>query len=356
MTLSAAPVARPLPRAGVRRVRRPVLVVAVVLLARLTAAPLSAVAAGWTVTASGSASARAQVLAAPTALSSSETCTSTSPSLVAATTGGMSSGSTSMTVPAATQAGDLLVANIARDGSGLSPPAGWTLMKTYSASFVTAWVWQKVATAGDAGGTVSWTGSATNGGGALVVVRGASGLSQTSEIAGVVTGGNPSTAVAPAVTAGVADSLLVVMDSVQAGGSSTFSVPSGMTSAYAAPATGATVAGFTQAISATGSTGTRTSTIGGATGTAAAASVLVRPGGSSSSSTVALSWTATSATNATGYDVQRDGSVIATVSPRTATTYSDVAPSAGSRTYAVRAVLGAWRSAAVSATVSVACP
>ena len=85
-----------------------------------------------------------------------------------------------------------------------------------------------------------------------------------------------------------------------------------------------------------------TATLAPATGLAAGEGLCIK---NKSLPTVVLTWTPTTSAFATGYEIARDGTVIATVAGPLSATYTDamVAPST-TYSYSVRAVRNYWRS------------
>lgn len=317
-------------------------------------------AAAWSISRTGSGSAKAQTLAPATGLAAGKSCTPSSPTVMAtapvATFNSSGSGSVSLTVPAAAQVNDLLIVNITKDmGSAPTAPSpSWSLVVTGAASSVNSWVYEKLAASGDAGTTVSWTGGAVQAAGGMLVVRNAAGVTTAGESAATMNNNNSSTITAPSVTPGVAGSLMVVLDSVKVGSATNFTTPTGMTPAYSGQGSGFAMAGFTELRATTGSTGTRTSTTG-AGGSTAAVSLLVRPGGYTLS--VDVSWTATTTPAADGYTLQRDSQSASTISGRATTSASDTPVTQGaSHTYTLIATLLNWRSTSVTTTVNYTCP
>jgi len=103
----------------------------------------------------------------------------TSVSFVAATDATANSATPQVGIPAATQAGDLMVLFGSYAVSGAAPPtpSGWTLQGTQLGQSMDSYVWTRVATAGDAGSTVSTPISALAKSDLQVVAyRGASGV------------------------------------------------------------------------------------------------------------------------------------------------------------------------------------
>ncbi|MCX6465542.1 MAG: PKD domain-containing protein [Pseudonocardiales bacterium] len=110
-----------------------------------------------------------------------------------------------VTVPAETQAGDGMIAVLTQNSTTatVTPPAGWTLVDTQSTSGTTSTLYRRVAAAGDAGQTATFTLSAINKVDVRMVVY--SGTSPSDPIAAVSRAADATTVTAhPSPTAVVA--------------------------------------------------------------------------------------------------------------------------------------------------------
>jgi hypothetical protein len=288
----------------------------------------------------------ADALAAPTAFTSVPSCTA--PSVVATSSADDAGGAVTLVVPGAAVSGDLLIAHLANDGTS-TPPAGWSLLNgVNAASNLQARLYQRIATAGDPGTAYAFSVSSGKAAGTMLVLRGAAGLVSSGQTAGL-DNGSTKTIVAPSVSTTVDKSLLISFFSLKTD-KATFSVPAGMTEAYDVSGKDISRAADWEVRASPGATGTRSST---ATKSAVAIgqSIVVAPG----NPVIDLAWTPTASTWATGYEVERNAVVVATVTPGTASTWTDASPGSGSTTYSLTSAFGTWRSAPATATLDVAC-
>lgn len=287
-----------------------------------------------------------------TGLTATPRCGGAPPTHQASTYDTASSGSTTvrLTVPAGTQAGDLVLVHVERNSTTApTAPAGFSLVRSDTATGIGSWVYQKVATATDTGTAYTWAVSGSAGSGVLSTYRGAAGISSSTETAGQALSTNSNTAEMPSVTAGVPNSLLVFLISAQAGTASSTS-PGVMTRVYATVSRDHAFYGFTEVRTATGPTGTRVANLS-ATSPLAVVALLLRP-----AAQVDVAWTASASTIASGYEVRRDGALVTTLTGRTTTTWTDSPAPAGSHTWTVTATSGyTWRSTAVPATATLSC-
>lgn len=142
------------------------------------------------------------------------------PTLRASTTAIAANGTASFTgtVPASTQAGDLLIVHLGGSGNDTwTPPSGYTLEATGSDAGITDADYYKIATSTDAGTNITFTASNTNGG--TISIQAWSGEDQTTPFdVAASTGqssGSPATAItAPGVTTATNNTTLVFTASV----------------------------------------------------------------------------------------------------------------------------------------------
>jgi hypothetical protein len=269
--------------------------------------------------------------------------------VIAAVSAGESGGTVALVVPAAAAVGDLLIAHLANDNTS-TPPSGWSLLNQIDAGGnLQGTLYQRIATAGDPNQTYSFTLSGSKGAGAMLVVRDAAGLVATGDAAGLDTGASASV-VAPSVTTTASNSLLISFFGLKKGGES-FSTPSGMTETHDYGGVDISVAADYELRASAGATGSRTATataIAAGVGHSIAIARADRP-------EVDLSWTPTSSAWATGHEITRNATVVASVAPRTTSTWTDTSPGSGSTTFQVRSAIGLWRSAPASTTLTVGC-
>jgi hypothetical protein len=302
----------------------------------------------------------AATLAAPTGFAAGQTCAAGPGIAIRGATSATGLDSLTLTPPATTQAGDVMVAQVAnRDGaSTLTPPAGWTLVSRTSATTVTSAIYWKVATASES--AVTWTLASAN----VQMVGGIaaySGVNTTSPVhtSGFATG-QGTTATAPSVTTTVANTMLVhtIIKRQEA-----LAAPAGTTARWSLTSgTGSGMAGATAAdvlFAGTGASTARSSSSGSNFITEwVAYTVALRPAlGPPSAS---LTWTASSSSTATGYVLERvvSGAVQAskTVTPVSSTSTTDGTLVNGTTyTYRLRTYYGTWNSANATASLTPSC-
>ena len=257
-----------------------------------------------------------------------------------------------VTVPGTTQAGDLIVVHIGRSATTTpTPPTGFTLVHTDTSTGIGSWVFQRIATATDPNKTYTFTASGTVGSGMVSVYQDAAGLILASETSGQATGTATTTATMPSVTAGAPNSLLVFLV-VALTGSSYNTIPTGMTQRYQVVSNNASFYAFTEARTASGATGTRSSTTGTAAPTATVG-LLIRP--ATPTTSVDLTWTASASTYASGYQVRRDATTLTPLTGRTTTAWTDTGAGNGAHTWTLITTSGAWRSAPAQVSATVSC-
>lgn len=248
-------------------------------------------------------------------------------------------------------AGDLLIAQVVEQSSVTAAPSGWSVLRTNTQSGMHATLYQRIATSADAGSAYTWSLGSDAGSGALMVVTGARGLVA---LADSDAQGKPTQSgiLMPSETVSTTNSLLVGFAAI-AQPSATFSTPSGMTAQTAVSGQkGTSNAVFSEVRTGTGPTGNRT-TNASVSGPNIGQTVLVVPPGGATQ--VVLGWTPSATTTASGYLVSRDGGTATSVTPRSATGWTDDGVSNGSHTWSVVTVLGNWRSTAATTTLNVAC-
>lgn len=179
---------------------------------------------------------------------------------VASTSVAPTGNNTSMAVslPAGVQTGDLLLAQIAIDGSAtLATPAGWTLLQSDSNSIVQA-LYYRFATASETG-SVTWTWSTSRrAAGGIAVYRGVDPSQAPGPVA--VDSDDDDDLEAPAQTVVEANSLLLTLYSLNRG-NETLTAAGSMTTAYHRSSTensGVTLLASYEQRPTTGSTGIRT--------------------------------------------------------------------------------------------------
>jgi MSHA biogenesis protein MshQ len=179
-------------------------------------------------------------------------------------------GSVTITAPAGLATGDVLVAFVGQNTSGLpimkTAPAGWTsVLAQDDGSSIGVALYSRVATSADVAGTTiyTWTfqGSARSGG-LMLDFRGV--LSTVPVVTSASTvNGTSSNYMAPSITPGIPNTELVVLLAANDGNGG-MNIPTAMTSAYVG-ATGAgpngfIIGAFTEALAASTATGTLQST------------------------------------------------------------------------------------------------
>ena len=355
-------------RRGARRSR--VLAAGWLLAALFLAAPAAfPIAAASFVGTTGTANSVATgSVAAPSGFTATQSCSATGITFRAATSN-VSSGSGSLTlpVPAGTQAGDILIAQVTNryDGSsGLTVSNGtWTLIGARTtggsgASAVTGAVYWKLATGSE---PPSFT--VTLGGGNTSDMAGGlaaySGVNQTTPVnVSTVTSGSNSSISLPSLSPTVPNVRLI--DAITKENEAQSS-PAGnaerwrILSPSAGTNQGSTVSDRT--VAASGPTGSRTAG-GTTTGEWVAHAFALQPAASIPSAS--LTWTASPTSNATGYRLERvvSGSVARTwsVTPISATSTTDGPLVNGTvYTYRLWAYAGTWVSPTVTTTLTPSC-
>jgi hypothetical protein len=303
----------------------------------------------------------AGTVAPPTGLGVGRTC-APGPGIAArGQTSAAGLNSLTLTPPAATQAGDVMVAQVAnRDGTyALTAPAGWALVtRDSSSATVTSALYVKVAGANEPAATFSMaTGNVQMVGGIVAY----SGVSTSNPVDTFAVGaGQGTSATVPSVTTTVANAMLVHTFLKR---QEFLAAPAGTTPRWGLTSgTGAGNAGATAAdvlFAGPGVSTARSSSSANSFVTEwVAHTVALRPALGPPS--VAVSWTASSSSGATGYLVERlvGGAVQAssTVTPISATGTTDGPLVNGTAyTYRVRAYRGTWQSTTVTASLAASC-
>ena len=261
----------------------------------------------------------------------------------------------SLSPPSGTQAGDVLVAQVAYYGaSTITAPSGWTaILADTSGGVVTSAVYWKVAVAGEPAATFTRP-SADTGDmvGGIVAYSGVS-VSAPVAVAGRATGSGE-TATSPALTTtatGVVVLHLLTKSAAQ------LPTPAGTTGRWRLSSDTEGVTAADESFTGPGAIPSRTSTSPGAAAAWIAQTVVLRP--ALQQVGAALSWTASPDSWADGYRGERSvaGTLQRTVSVPIGTTTATDAPLVNGTTYSyrVRAHRGAWVSTAVTATLTPSC-
>jgi hypothetical protein len=296
----------------------------------------------------------ADQLLAPSGLAVTQTCTYAP----IARRGALASTSVSplsLSAPAGTLAGDVLLAQVAYYGtSTITAPSGWTrILADVSEGVVTSAVYWKVAAAGEPAAT--FTLPDTDPGdmvGGIVAYSGVSGSAPVA-VAGGLTG-TGETATSPALTTTATGVVTVHLLARSAGQPPT---PVGTNPLWTLSSDSETVTAAGESFAGPGAVPQRTSTTSGSTTAWIAQTVVLRPvlqqvGAS-------LSWAPTPSTWADGYKGERVVGGTAQVShtvPLGTTTAGDLGLVNGTTyTYRIRAYLGSWVSPNVTATLTPSC-
>jgi hypothetical protein len=298
-----------------------------------------------------SSSFSAATLHAPGAFTVSRPCPSTAAAAWRASTYGSTLGGTSMSITRPTTAvGDYLVMAVETYANGSTPatintPAGWTLLANNfanGADFDVRLAVFGLATPASppASYSVSFSGIAIASG-ILTSYSGITGLDTSASAVGIT-----ATATAPSVTATTANSMFVT---ILAHTNTSATTPAGMTAGPFTNPNGAGMRKYHQVLSASGATGTRSSAINATNPAWVAASVLLKANAAGYDPTVNLSWTASSDTWATGYEITRSPGSTISVSGQSTVAYTDSTTTSGTAyTYTIKTVYGSWRSAGSS--------
>jgi hypothetical protein len=262
---------------------------------------------------------------------------------------------TTLTVSTPTSAsGDYFIAAVVLEGNNtMNTPAGWTLVKTTVGNTFMRLSVFALAVPGSPPGSYAFTWAGATGAAAFIA--------SYSGVASVVSAGvgtfinNASPITIPSQTPASSPSTLVDIADIYTGSTVTASTPAGMTNRASAhtfsPGNG-TYATFLwdQAIIGTSATGPDSSTLSSATW-AVTTSVLLMPS-AGVDPTIALTWTVTPDTYATGYEIIRASGLTTGVVGRTTLTWSDTTTTATTAyTYTITATYLNWKSTTLSVNV-----
>lgn len=337
----------------------------------LLISPAALPMAGATFTASSSVTANSVTsadVAAPSGFGVTQTCTPSAIAFRAATSASSGgTGALTLSVPAGTQAGDVLIAHVTNryDGSagiGL-PGGGWTLIgartsRGAGASTITGAVYWKLASASEPA-TVTFT---LGGGGTFDMAGGLaaySGVDPTTPVNAVaVSSGSSANLTTPSVNTTVAGTRLTHAITKRTEAQLT---PTGAAERWRVVSpSGSANQGSTvgdESIAGTGSTGSRTAS-GTATTDWIVHTFALQPAPSLPSA--ALTWTGSPTSGATGYAAERvvSGGVVRawTVTPISATSTTDGPLTNGTAyTYRLWAYSGTWVSPTVTVALTPSC-
>ena len=359
-------------RSGARRSRlRRAGVLRWALALLLVGVPFTFPAAGavfTAVSADAGNSVTAGALAPPSGFGAAQTCSLSSITFVGQSQAGSNNSSLTLSVPAATQVGDVVVAQVTNrydTGYTLTPPAGqgWNLvnrqMSGNGGNIVSSAMYWKVATAAGAGTSTFTLSSPTiDMAGGLAVFRGVD--TSTPVNASAFTIGSSVHATAPSVTTTVANTVLV-HTSVKR--QEMLLQPTGDIALWRIISTGGgTVtqgvsAGYAAFAGPGASPVVTISSAGSGTAEWVTFTVALRPAATVSAD---LTWTASSSSTATGYSLERlvGGTVqsTTTVTPvsSTGTTVASLV-NGTAYTFRLRTYLGTWTSTAVTAALTPSC-
>jgi MSHA biogenesis protein MshQ len=193
--------------------------------------------------------------------------------------------SITLTAPAGIVAGDMLLAWIATSSSTqpdvATSPAGWTGAEVYdTVNRYGVASYYKVVTAADVAGTTTYNWTLTTSAPAAATVMAFRGVLNSSPIAdyGDLVSGSAISHVAPSVTPGVANSMLVALYAVDNGNADTMSLPAGMTQIFQGAtgngSSGLLIETFYQAWAPATATGTRTTNSGNSLSAAATGALI----------------------------------------------------------------------------------
>jgi MSHA biogenesis protein MshQ len=199
----------------------------------------------------------------------------------------------SIKVPTGVTTGDVMIAMISENQSAQPPvhafPVGWTQQLTVdTGGNLGLVIFTRVATSGDVPNSTTYTWTYDNpgvGAGAILAFRGVSTTTPVVAQGSQVTS-NGISRIAPSVTPGVANTMLVNLYAVNNGNTDTYSTPAGSTQALNAStqqgSSGVLIAALYGAVSAATATGTRTITSGNSLSAASLGVSLALQAGSSS--------------------------------------------------------------------------
>ncbi|MBM7807359.1 hypothetical protein JOD57_003196 [Geodermatophilus bullaregiensis] len=293
-------------------------------------------------------------VAAPTGLTAVQTCTRTPITFRGATTATSQSPLT-LSPPATTQVGDVLVAQVAYYGAAtISAPSDWThLFTDTSGGFVTSAVYHKVATGAD---TATFTRPDSSPGDMVGGILAYGGVDRSSPVAvsARVTGAGE-TVTLPTVTTTVKDTMVVYLLGRRV---APFPTPGGLRERWKLSSDSEGVTAADESFVGPGTTPSRSTSLAGSTTEYVAQTIALRP--VAPLVEAALSWTASSSSWATGYHLERSsgGTVQSTrpITPITTPTATE-GPLVNGTAYTFRlsAYRGTWTSASVTTTLTPSC-
>ena len=296
----------------------------------------------------------ADSLRPPSGLAVTQTC-SYAPIVVRGALASTGISPLSLSPPSGTQAGDVLVAQVAYYGaSTITAPSGWTaVLADTSGGVVTSAVYWKVATAGEPAAT--FTRPSTDTGdmvGGIVAYNGVSGSAPVA-VAGGTTGSGEA-ATSPALTTTATGVVVVhLLTKLQA----QLSTPVGTTGRWTLNSDTQGVTAADEPFAGLGAIPSRTSTSPGSATAWIVQTVVLRP--ALQQVGAALSWTASPSSWADGYRGERSVGGMAQGSssvPMGTTTAADAYLVNGTTySYRVWAYRGAWVSTAATTTLTPSC-
>lgn len=257
----------------------------------------------------------------------------------------------SVTKPAGTAAGDILLAIVANDPAMPTAQTGWTLAGRGTTNAALNVYWKLAGASESASYSFTIAGNSST----IVDLLALSGADTATPVAAITFGGSATDAtplVAPSVTPTRANSLLFAAYATR-GGVQSFTPPTGMSEQYDNNDTWAALSVNTLALTTTSATGTKSATPATAD-SYSSVSIVANPaaaGGdvtaptvpgsftatASGQNAVNLAWTAsTDAVGVTGYTITRNGTTITTTA--TGTSYADTGLTPGTLyTYTISA-------------------
>ena len=180
------------------------------------------------------------------------------------TTGSSGASSLSLSVPAGTVAGDVLIAQVAVRGTGntITAPSGWTALLGDSKNSVRQNIYYRVAGSSEPASYAFTFGASERGGGALLSYRGVDNAAPVN-VSSTKNNSSSTTVTSTAVTTDITDAtLLALYSGAQV---TSFTAPSGMTETYdvstGAGPNGVTVSASSLALTVVGSTGAKNATL-----------------------------------------------------------------------------------------------
>ncbi len=294
-------------------------------------------------------------VAAPTGLAVVQTCTRT-PIAFRGAAASTSQSPLTLSPPPATQAGDVLVAQVAYYGaSTISAPSDWTLvLADTSGGFVTSAVYYKVATSNEAPATFSRPESSP--GDMVGGIAAYSGVDRSSPVAvtGRITGAGE-TVTLPSVTTTVKDTTVVYFLAKRA---AQLPTPGGLQERWRLSSDSEGVTAADESFVGPGATPSRSSSSPGSTTEYVAQTIALRP--TAPLVGASLTWTASASSWASGYRLERSSGGTAQP-PRSITPIGANGTTEGplvngtAYTFRLWAHRGTWTSAVVTASLTPAC-